>query len=167
METLKKLFLLFFLMSISSGYAIQYCDHPMTSSNGRSITISFEQPSTNNYKITVKSAVNMTGIHDGWFMTINGSNNVQVKNYAVLSGDSKTITINFTSTSTPVLYTQIHVLFPPTTGADLALYPVPFKHYLGNLCGERRPTSNFRLIYHSYQSAWGCDFYHSYGNNQQ
>ncbi len=116
-------FLLLAVMFTATASAINYCDHEMTAS-GRTIQISMEQPTADNYKITIKSAQEMTGIHAGWWVGTSGGN-VQAMNFATLSGDSKTITVNFTSTSAPNLYTQIHVLFPPTTGADLALYPVP------------------------------------------
>lgn len=190
METLKKLFFEFVLMSASWGYtrntrsnsrqamrpvgnlfgtaafltiamlitttasAIQYCDHSMTA-NGRTITISMEQPTPTNYKITIKSLDNMTGIHPGWWIGAS-SGNFQAMTAAVLSADQKTITINFTSATTPNMYTQIHVLFPPTTGADLALYAIPPSLTWG-LCGGN-PQPEFGLFSIPNKTVGDADF---------
>jgi hypothetical protein len=139
MKPFKKLFLLFFLMSISSGYATQYCDYSITSGT-RTILVSMEQPSTNNYKITIKSTVVMSGIHDGWFIGTS-SGNIQAKFFYVLSGDGLTMTVTFASTTTPNMYTQIHVLYP--TGQDLATFPIPPTVTWGTCVTGGNPAPSF------------------------
>ena len=98
------------ILSLSNISAIQYCQHTLTN-GASSIQVSMESPSTNNYVITIESAVTMTGIHDGWYIGAS-SGNFQAKTVAVLTNGGKTYTVAFTSTTAPNLYTNIHILYP-------------------------------------------------------
>ena len=99
--------------------ATQYCQQALTT-GANTVLVSMESPSTNTYVVKIESAVAMTGLHDGSWVTINTNQNVQAFNYSVLSSDKLTCTITLTSTTVPNFYTKLNILYPA-----LVLYDWP------------------------------------------
>ena len=88
--------------------AKQYCQEPMVNGDN-TIQLSCELFGTN-YRLTIEGE-NLQGF-GGSFCTINESQNVALSNYASVSADNKTITVNLPSSSVPVFYTPLYVMMP-------------------------------------------------------
>lgn len=103
-----------------------YCDYPLTE-GGKTIKVSLEEVSTNNYRLTIKSDEVMTGL-GGSFCHVNGSSAWQLNaggHFAVSDG-GHTITCNIPSTTAPVFYTPLYVLFPgQVVFGTLGVSPLP------------------------------------------
>jgi hypothetical protein len=110
-HSFKRLAFLAIALTLSFTASAQtHCDFPITSST-YTVLVSYEQPTTNNYVITVKSSIAMTGVHAGWYIGASGGN-FQAVNFSVFSNSNKTLKVSFTSTTKPNLYTNIHILYP-------------------------------------------------------
>jgi hypothetical protein len=109
METFKKLFSLFFLMSISSGYALtDYCATPRASTNPAgtySVNYTCRKVSgtTYEYKLEFAVAVSIANANIG-VDNINPGGTFNIGANLVLSNGNKTASVQFTSTTTPHLY---------------------------------------------------------------
>ena len=101
-----------------------YCERAFTSIGGtnKTIYISFQQLTYQNYQIKIESDENMESLGNGCHVTLNGSNvqMVSLPGYSV-SADKKTITVNMTATTAPVPYQPIYVNMP--TQAEFAAWP--------------------------------------------
>lgn len=110
-HSFKRLAFLAIALTLSFTASAQtHCDFPITSST-YTVLVSYEQPTTNNYVITVKSSIAMTGVHAGWYIGASGGN-FQAVNFSVFTNSNKTLKVSFTSTTKPNLYTNIHILYP-------------------------------------------------------
>ena len=103
-----------------------YCDEEL-SADSKTIYVSLEKVSPNNYRLTIKSDVAMTGL-GGSFCTVNGNQDHQlnaVGNYKITDG-GKTITCDIPSTTEPTFYTPLYVLFPgQVIFSQLGTNPLP------------------------------------------
>jgi hypothetical protein len=109
METFKKLFLLFLLMSISSGYALtDYCATPRASTNPAgtysvNYTCRNVGGTTYEYKLEFAVAVSIANANIG-VDNINPGGTFNIGTNLVLSNGNKTASVQFTSSTTPHLY---------------------------------------------------------------
>lgn len=109
------------------GSTASYCDKQLTK-DGKTIYVSLEEVSTNNYRLTIKSETAMTGLSDGCYCHVNGGGTYQygASGHYTLSGDGKTITVNLSSTTAPDFYTPLYVLFPGQVEfGTLGVSPLP------------------------------------------
>ena len=89
-----------------------YCDYAITA-GGKTVYVTFEEVSANNYRITIKCDEVMTGL-GGSFCEVNGVGGYALNaggHYAISDG-GHTITCDITSSPAPRLYTPLYVLFP-------------------------------------------------------
>lgn len=115
----------------STLLAVQYCQQSVTSVTGGYILLfSMEKSSTNSYVVTCESSIAMTSMGTGSYVTINTSSNVNVKDYAVFSGDKKTLTITLTSTTAPNFYTKLDIMY----GGTLAQFNYPVTNITWGQC---------------------------------
>lgn len=91
-----------------------YCDYAITA-GGKTIYVTMEEVTANTtYRMVITCEDAMTGLSAGCWCRINGGTTYNYGasgNYS-LSGDGKTITVNFSSTVGPDFYTPLYVLFP-------------------------------------------------------
>jgi len=105
---MKKLFFLTALLCASvMASAKQYCQEELTNS-GKTIQLSCELKNSK-YTITIEGE-NISGLGGSYF-TINGSENVMIKNY-IASNDGSKLIVEVTSSSAPIIYTPLYVLMP-------------------------------------------------------
>jgi hypothetical protein len=119
MRTFKKLFLLFFLMSISAGYALtNYCATPRTSANpSGTYTLNYtcRNVSGTTYEMKLEFA-NTTGGNANANIASNPGG-VNVAASPVWSNANKTLTYQFTSSATPVLF--VATIFVIINGSEV------------------------------------------------
>lgn len=100
------------ILSSSMVFATQYCQMPITATDGvTTVNLSCQLISTDQYEIKIESAVAMTGL-GGSYAYVDGTDPYQLNaegNFQ-LSGDGLTITIPITSNTSPNLYTPLYVL---------------------------------------------------------
>lgn len=110
MKTIKKLFALFFLMSFSAGYAVDYCATPVTNTTGAfTLNYTCRKVATSTFELKLEFANTTTGSISGnvWVDNTGGAN-IQISALTpVWSNANKTCTYTFTipsATNTPNLY---------------------------------------------------------------
>lgn len=120
---MKKITRLFFLLALFLTFetvtynvwaAQQYCQTPITATDGvSSVRLSCQLISAGNYQIKIESDVEIN-LSAGCYCNINGVGGNQLISLSgyVRSSDGKTITIDIPSSSAPNLYTPLYVLMP-------------------------------------------------------
>jgi hypothetical protein len=134
MEAFKKLFLLFFLMSISSGYALTtYCATPRTSANpSGTYTLNYtcRNVSGTTYEMKLEFPNAVTNISNANMGANPGPINVAAS--PVWSNGNKTLTYTFTAASTPSLY--VATIFVIISGTEVR-WDLPTDANFAATCG--------------------------------
>jgi len=134
MKTIKRLLLLFFLMGISSGYALtNYCATPRSSANpSGTYTLNYtcRNVSGTTYEMKLEFA-NTTGGNANANIASNPGG-VNVAASPVWSNANKTLTYQFTSSSTPVLF--VATIFVIISGTEVR-WDLPTDANFAATCG--------------------------------
>lgn len=106
------------------GSTANYCDYSLTA-GGKTIRVSLEEVSTNNYRLTIKCDDVMTGM-GGSFCNANGVGGYDLRTNMTISDGGHTITCNIPSTTEPTFYTPLYVLIDGEKAfSQLGTSPLP------------------------------------------
>ncbi len=135
METFKKLCLLFFLMSISSGFALtNYCATPRSSTTpNTTYTLNYtcRNVGGTTYEMKLEFANTIAAINNANIGANPGGVNVAAS--PVWSNGNKTLTYTFTAASTPTLF--VAVIFVNISGVGEVRWDLPTDANFAATCG--------------------------------